>query len=375
MSRALQTGDFIPDFVFSNARQTLHSAAMGGQKWILAIAPNHSVARKSAHIQEFLRGGPQGDLTVFMVALSGSKQEHEGLAECEHVHAADKNHLEELIFPAGQQNDNLCVLVIDHCQKIVERLDLSPIEAGVALPGLIEKHLKEMNALESGAMPVLKVPSALPKDFCQSLIKWHKESDQKQQGRAGLSAPRLDMSIKRVVHVNASRELGQEIDRVLVFSLLPAIERVFDYRVTHRVAYKISAYSAEQKGFFAAHRDNSDTGTTFRRFALSICLNEDWRGGGICFPEYSSAPLHLATGDALVFPTSLMHRVEPIQQGERLVLLSFMYDKEGALSRRAAMENPSILDTKYVDAIDEEILRAYRLFSPNSRFSPQYSRS
>jgi len=67
-----------------------------------------------------------------------------------------------------------------------------------------------------------------------------------------------------------------------------------------------------------------------------------------------------------------MHRVEPIQSGERYVLLSFMYDDQGAIDRRASMDNPSILDDKYIDAIDRGMLDSYHAFAPSSRYSPQY---
>lgn len=66
----------------------------------------------------------------------------------------------------------------------------------------------------ASAIPVLKVPSVLPLEFCELLVRRHQERDQKIQGFSGLSSPTLDESIKRAVHVNADTELGKAVDSI-----------------------------------------------------------------------------------------------------------------------------------------------------------------
>jgi hypothetical protein len=75
----------------------------------------------------------------------------------------------------------------------------------------------------------------------------------------------------------------------------------------------------------------------------------------------------------LIFPASLLHRVEPIRDGDRFVLLSFLYDKQGLQVRRSAMKNPEVLEGEYRDSISSDLLVAYEQYAPLSRFSPQYA--
>ena len=70
---------------------------------------------------------------------------------------------------------------------------------------------------------------------------------------------------------------------------------------------------------------------------------------------------------------SLLHQVLPIQSGKRHVLLSFLYDGQGARLRRAEMANPAILDTTYPDAFDPATMAQYgAIYAPEPRFSPKY---
>lgn len=224
-----------------------------------------------------------------------------------------------------------------------------------------------------GAPPILGVDQALPSHLCAALVARCRDGTDRIQGRVGLSNPSLDPTRKRRSHINLDSTLAAQIDECLIYSLLPMVERCFDYRVTRRKGYKVSLYDAADSGFFHPHRDNADRGTRYRRFALSLALNDDWEGGGLAFPEFGPHCHRIGAGNALVFPVSLIHQVQPIQRGQRFMLLTFFYDEAGALDRRACMTDPSVLETKYPDAIDPRLLADYaRYHSPESRFAPGY---
>jgi predicted 2-oxoglutarate/Fe(II)-dependent dioxygenase YbiX len=267
--------------------------------------------------------------------------------------------------------DSTC-LAIGPNLKIAKRID--HLSRPIALADLKESLHSGILLQDAGEaiVPVLRIPNVLSPEFCGELIAYFDESVDKKQSSSGLSAPGLDLSLKRATHVNCDRLIAQAIDERFVFSLLPAVERIYDYRVSHRTAYKITSYEADQSGFFGAHRDNSDPGTVFRRFALTVALNDEWGGAGICFPEYSDSSFKLCTGDAIVFPVSLLHRVGPVRAGRRVVLVSMLYDKAAARMRRETMPNPEILDGVFNDRIADEILCAYEDFAPLPRFCPQY---
>src|SRR5690606_24760294 len=77
--------------------------------------------------------------------------------------------------------------------------------------------------------PALIVRDALSQEMCKNLIRTYEESANQIEGRVGLSNPRYDPSRKRVSHVNLDAEMARAIDRSLVYTLLPMIERCFDF--------------------------------------------------------------------------------------------------------------------------------------------------
>jgi predicted 2-oxoglutarate/Fe(II)-dependent dioxygenase YbiX len=65
---------------------------------------------------------------------------------------------------------------------------------------------------------------------------------------------------------------------------------------------------------------------------MTLALNDDYEGGGICFPEYSPTVLPLEKYSAVIFPGSLFHEVQPIDRGKRYVVISFFFgDGEAAV--------------------------------------------
>lgn len=371
MIRTLKTGDFLPDFELIGANGAWHTAELAGQSWILATFVDEDILNRQDELLRQIIDRKTKGVSVLAGFLSNRHQLWvESVSE--DFYKIPSERIAQLVFGDHEASNVVCCMLIDANQKILCRTDCRLDALKECLETVVSQSSVPQNEPDTPIIPAIRVPSALPGDFCEELVTRYRQSRHKIKGRSGASNPQFDPSLKRVKHVNADPELGHAIDEYLVFSLLPAVERVFDFRVTHRVAYKISAYSAEDKGFIAAHRDNRDAGTLFRRYALSIALNDEWEEGGILFPEYSRNPIKPRTGDALVFPVSLMHSVEPIRRGERIVLLSFLYDEDAAIHRRSQMKSPEILDTTYVDAIDKSLLEDYNQFAPTSRFSPQY---
>lgn len=372
MSRILIQGDFLPDFEFQDAQHnTRHTASLAGKCGLLIFLGTDMLVQSVGGLLSAIKDVHKIE-TVVLAPRSSSGLDYGAIADAEGICFLNNPQVYALVYGNDVDSSLACVFAYDIDLKILKRVNCGEDQYESAVRTLAVECQAQLSAARAPVAPVLKIRSALSPDFCKELIHYHQDSENKIQGRAGLYSPVINTAVKRAVHVNAGRELCQAIDRAFIFSLLPAVERVYNYRITHRVSYKIRCYSSSDQGFFAAHRDNTDVGSLFRKFALSVCLNEGWQGGGLCFPEYSSEPVSLATGDALVFPVSLMHGVEPIKSGERYVLLSFMYDIKGATDRRASMDNPSILDDKYIDAIDRDMLDSYHAFAPSSRYSPQY---
>lgn len=366
-SRRLGVGDFFPDAVFESPAGAVHTASLAGLRIAIlffsrerpdacADASAALVGTVSRHIPVMLAGFPGGEAPP---VLAGAGD----------FHTLESPIPESLFLDDERSSPKLFVLERDG--KISWAGSVSDEDGCRAAIDSITGD-DDLAGPEPFA-PVLIVRNALPPALCRTLIRTYDESGNKVEGRVGLSNPRYDPTRKKVSHVNQDARMGRAIDSSLVYSLLPMIERCFDFRATRRVAYKVSLYDSRDQGFFYPHRDNSDPGTDYRRYALSLALNDDWGGEGLSFPEFGSRRYRLDAGSAIVFPVSLLHQVHPVTAGKRYVLLSFLYAEEEARSRRAAMKDPGLLDTVYPDAIDPGLLRTYdEAFARESRFAPKY---
>jgi hypothetical protein len=128
-------------------------------------------------------------------------------------------------------------------------------------------------------------------------------------------------STKNRQHTHPNKELEFDIDNKLSRSLFPEIRKIFYLDVKYRELYKICCYSAETDGRFHAHRDTPHP-FQHRRFAMSLCLNDDYEGGEFEFPEYN-LKIKPKTNSALIFPGICSHKVNQVTKGTRKVIITF----------------------------------------------------
>lgn len=366
--RPLGAHDYFPDLVFEGPDGPVHTASLAGQRIaILLFASGRQdpcATEQAATLLEAISG-------LVPVMLAGFASRSDAPAPfAEQFHELGTAIPEGMLM--GEHGTSPTLFLLEPDGKIAWFGPVSD-QAG-CLAAVSGGTTNTAQADSEPFAPVLIVRNALSACTCRMLVDHYQQSGHKIEGRVGLSNPRYDPSRKRVNHVNLDAAAGRAVDNSLVYTLLPMIERCFDFRATRRVAYKVSLYDSQDRGFFYPHRDNSDPGTDYRRYALSLALNDDWDGGGLSFPEFGSRQYRLEAGSAIVFPVSLLHQVHPVTSGKRFVLLSFLYAEEGARSRRAAMKDPSLLDSVYPDAIDPGLLRGYDgAFARESRFAPKYA--
>ena len=128
-------------------------------------------------------------------------------------------------------------------------------------------------------------------------------------------------STKNRQHIHPNKELEFDIDNKLSRSLFPEIRKIFYLDVKYRELYKICCYSAETEGRFHAHRDTPHP-FQHRRFAMSLCLNDDYEGGEFEFPEYN-LKIKPKANSALIFPGICSHKVNQVTKGTRKVIITF----------------------------------------------------
>jgi len=133
-------------------------------------------------------------------------------------------------------------------------------------------------------------------------------------------------------------DLLHSVDRAIKRRVLPEIWKAFSFQVTRRDSYKVSCYRASESGFFAQHRDNITPLVAHRRFALTLNLNDGFKGGGLCFPEYGPNYYRPAVGGAVVFSCALMHQALEVTDGDRFVLVNFFWGESDAAAGEAALK-------------------------------------
>ena len=181
--------------------------------------------------------------------------------------------------------------------------------------------------------PVLLVPDALDAPLRTRLIDLWRSSDTTETGVeatvAGHRSETTDRARKRRRdHTVRDPELLRTLSSHVGRRVMPEIRKAFAYEAKRFEGFKIGCYTADDAGFFTAHRDNLSAATAHRKFALTLNLNEDYEGGELRFPEYGPDRYRPAAGEALVFSGAHLHEVLPVTRGQRFVLLSFLFGDE-----------------------------------------------
>ena len=184
--------------------------------------------------------------------------------------------------------------------------------------------------------PVLLVPEVIEAALRARLIAVWSEGG---HAESGYLRPNDDGSLIHVVNPGRKRRADHFLDEADELAglahdrvrrrVIPWVERATHFKIGFAERYRIACYDAETSGFFAAHRDFSDA-SPHRHFAMTICLNDNYRGGALRFPEFGARDYQLEPGQAVVYSGSLLHEVTPVTSGRRFALINFLTDGEGA---------------------------------------------
>jgi predicted 2-oxoglutarate/Fe(II)-dependent dioxygenase YbiX len=132
---------------------------------------------------------------------------------------------------------------------------------------------------------------------------------------------------RRRDHTLAPSPLEQRVRGLLEARVFPEVEKGLQRAVALAEALRVGAYRAQDRGFFAAHRDDANAATGRRRFALAVNLNTgSYEGGRLTFPEYEDA-MDVPRGCAVVYSVALLHAVSEVTHGARLALVGFLGDR------------------------------------------------
>lgn len=182
--------------------------------------------------------------------------------------------------------------------------------------------------------PVMVIPRVLDPALVRRLISYWESGEQFVGGVGAGQDSRPKPQVKRRTDVSVKDpELLHAVDQAFAKNLFPELRKLTGYDLRYRERYKIGCYFSEDRGAFNKHRDTGEIPLSFRRYAVSLFLNEDFDGGGLVFPEYGESRYIANPGAAVVFPATIMHEVRPVTHGRRMVLITFLFDEEQAAFR------------------------------------------
>lgn len=235
-----------------------------------------------------------------------------------------------------------CAMVIDPRLRVIETIPMTDpvVCARWVLAVLAAQPKFAPPAPAQGHAPVLVLPRVFPPPLCDRLVAYY---DNGRPGKSGFMVERDGLTvgchnprhkIRRDIGIN-DPELRHLARQRVAECVIPELHKAFQFRATHIERHIIAGYDGREGGHFSAHRDNTSAGTAHRRFALSVSLTDDYQGGEVMFAEFGRQQFRADRGGAVVFSCALLHQVQPVTSGRRLVYLPFLYDRAAARIREA----------------------------------------
>lgn len=245
----------------------------------------------------------------------------------------------------AEQSPGLLTYLLDPNLKLLDIVSSNDVHDHLHIP--IKALLNTPKKIEiiTRHPPVMVIPDVLDASLIQRLLGYWESGDQFEGAVGAGGKSKVRLSAKRRTDVSVvDKELIAAIDQAFAKNLFPELRKITGYDLKYRERYKLGCYFAEDGGKFDKHRDTGDVSLAFRRYAISLLLNEDYDGGELVFPEYGNYGYKPRAGSACVFPTPLLHEVQPVRTGQRFVLISFLFDEEQAAFRSCYRQHHQELD-------------------------------
>ncbi|NHN86889.1 2OG-Fe(II) oxygenase [Acetobacter musti] len=331
MTRPVQPGDPAPVFIQACTNQHgRYSFDMAGgyDNLLVFFTPEQEqvVSQTLALFRELLRDREGGRCRVFCVMLQADYVPAALVALSDVILIDEDRKVRELYgFSAGQ-----CALVL--VDPLLRVRDIVTPEIPDAAFRLI-RGLNPVGCQDDRPVPALILDRVLESDVCAALIRYF-------HAQPAISSPVLTQTPYGRPMAATDRSFKRRFDRPLknralvgvlqdriIRRVVPEIGKVFQCVVTGMDRMLVACYDSSDQGCFGAHRDNTINGARHRLFAISLNLNDDFEGGDLWFPEFSTRGFKPSAGGAVIFSCALLHAVRPVTQGRRYACLPFVFNE------------------------------------------------
>jgi len=342
---ALDIGDFAPDFILPDERGApvfSRSPHFAGKFLLTLFLPRPEEPAQMAILQDCAaQAGQAKDSGLFVLAITPHTPQDNARtkrANCIPLKIlSDNNGAAFAAYGVGAQPR--AVLSNANARIIAFPLAHAPMSASLA--EIARPQHRTEPVLIAAQAPVLPIPGVLSSQECEALIElWQRENTETGVAteQSGVGGQEIDHTYKnRRDHQIADPAIIARVNDRLARRIVPEVRKAFNYEITRFEHLRIGCYDAGA-GYFRAHRDNTKPATAHRKFALTLCLNDDYEGGCLRFPEYGEQLYRPAAGGAVVFSTSLLHEVLDVTAGQRFTLITFFFGEKEYAERKARYE-------------------------------------
>jgi len=215
------------------------------------------------------------------------------------------------------------MIATDTTLRINYEGDMMPLDMA------LEQTFKPSMFTNRPTVPVLVVPRALTNQECDSLISGfanaetsNSVSHMEQDGEIQMQV-RPEFKVRQDMHLDCP-ETSMRLMALISRRVGPELKQIYNFVPQTMEKMKVCCYDAKDGGHFAVHRDNTTPDAAQRKFAMTINLNTgEYEGGHLIFPEYSTDPVYIPRGAAVIFSCAMAHQVTSVSRGQRYALISF----------------------------------------------------
>ena len=177
---------------------------------------------------------------------------------------------------------------------------------------------------------VAQFPNVLSGDECRRLIqlplpKTEAAVDVRESARPDKTDSRVDYEYRRT----KIKPIPPDPEHAWIFHRLGNLvkqvnQHAFHFQLNDLMSIDVLEYDPD--GYFDWHLDIGSGIFSTRKLSLVTFLTppDEYEGGDLCFMD-RGAPLKLSQGTTAIFPSYLLHKVEPVTRGTRYTLVSWAH--------------------------------------------------
>ena len=171
------------------------------------------------------------------------------------------------------------------------------------------------------------VPQAFSKEYCKEIVDYFssKETVDATIEGANINKDIRDTKIKFTEDIANNNSFENNLHTSMDRLIKRVNSEWYNYDLNYNEAPQFGVYGSETKSFYDWHEDvlHQSTNKQLRKLSVVILLNDkDNYTGGNLELDHSEKPQNFnKAGDAVFFPSSLKHRVTPVETGTRYSLV------------------------------------------------------